>query len=481
MEIDYRQILLLSIAVIVPVVLLWTKRERLLLGWVVLTMFLQVFDTAVITNLPAGRVVGLIYVPLALSQVREWLRVRPARAWAINFAYLILLGLLFGWAWPWPDITMTRPFTLASQGRSIIYLVRLMSDVSLIIFIAKQLRKPGAIYYLARTLALATTLSALAGLIHLLTSVDLYYLIAGMGEQVLRMNRVRGLSPEPRALGLCCAYGVMVLLLGRRKLFRTWGVLLPINLAGLLLTYSTSSLALLVVGVVTASFFFSNRERGAVMAVLLILAVLIMGTQLYAPRQIESAIDTIQLRLDPDYKLAGIPPGNLGQEIAYRLDVFDASALLFLLEEPLYALIGTGPGLISLPASYHVPPGTYSLIWTPEIGINNLPSHGLLMEVSNSGLIGLVLWLLQVFSCWAALRDATARLRDPAERAEWNLAYSLFLIGVVFYVVQASSSPVWSVILAIGWTASKAVQEVMAKAEQRTTKIILSPQGTQTA
>jgi hypothetical protein len=481
MEADFRQLLLLAIAVVVPVVLLWTKRERLLLGWVCITFFVQIFDTAVVTNLPAGRVVGLLYAPFALSQVREWLQVRPVRFWAINFCYLLLLGLLFGWLWPWPDITMTRPFSLTSQGRSIVYLVRLLSDISLAVFIANQLKRPGTVYYLARALVLGATLTALVGVSYLFIKVDWYFLITGIGEQAARINRARGLSLEPRALGLCCAYGTMILLLGRSKLFKGWLILLLINLVALLITYSTSSLALLVAGIFSASFFFSNRERGVVAAVTLLLAMLVVGATMYAPEQVQQATDTIQLRLDPDYKLAGIPPGNIGQEIAYRLDVFDASALLFLLEEPLYALTGTGPGLVSLPASYHVPPGLYSFIWTTETGINNLPSHGLLVEVSNSGLLGLILWLAQVISCWAALRYATARLRDPVEKLEWTFAHSLFLMGIVFYLVQVSSSPVWSVILAIGWTVSRAVQEITVKAEQSATNVILPQRGTQTA
>jgi hypothetical protein len=177
------------------------------------------------------------------------------------------------------------------------------------------------------------------------------------------------------------------------------------------------------------------------------------------PERVQYAIDTLQLRLDPDYKLAGIPPGNLGQEIAYRLDVFDACALLFLLDEPLYALIGAGPGLVSLPASYYVPPGVYSLIWTAEVGINSLPFHGVLLEVSNSGAIGLFLWFAQVFSCWGALRYLHTRFGRADERSEWTFAYALFIIGAVFYMVQVSSSPVWSVFLGIGWVATKTAAE----------------------
>lgn len=459
MEIDVRQAMLLAIAATVPIALFRMKRERLLLGWVCATMFVQIFDTTILTNLPTGRIVGLIYLPAALRQAREWLRLKPVRALALNLIYLLILGALFGWLWPWPDITNARPFTLTAPGRSIVYSVRLFSDLSLAVFIANQLRRPGALRYIGRAMVIGATVTGVAGIAYLFLKVDLYYPLTGIGEHAFYIDRPRGLSIEPRALGLSCAYGVMVLLLGRKQLFRMWPALLVINLTGLLITYSASSYVLLGAGALTASLFFSNRERAVAAATLLLAVAITAGAIIYTPERVQYAIDTLQLRLDPDYKLAGIPPGNLGQEIAYRLDVFDACALLFLLDEPLYALIGAGPGLVSLPASYYVPPGVYSLIWTAEVGINSLPFHGVLLEVSNSGAFGLFLWFAQVFSCWGALRYLHTKFGRADEKSEWTFAYALFIIGAVFYMVQVSSSPVWSVFLGIGWVATKTAAE----------------------
>jgi hypothetical protein len=471
MEVDIRQVALVAIAVIVPIILLWTKRERWLLGWVCVTFFLQIFDTVIITNLPAGRIVGLLYLPVALKQLKEWSRLKPVKAWAINYIYLLVLAVFFGLIWPWPDITLARPFTLTAPGRGLIYSVRLLSDLSLTIFIANQIRRPGSLLYLGRAMVLGSTMTAVVGLCYFVSKIDLYYLITGLGEQGLKIERARGLSIEPRALGLACAYGIMILLLGRKRLFKPWIALVFLNLAGLMITYSASSLALLVSGVISAGLFFTNRERGTVILTLALAGLLVFGASLYMPNQFQSAIETIRLRLDPDYKLSDMPPGDFGQEVAYRLDVFDACALLFLLDEPLYALIGAGPGMVSLPASYYVPPGLYSFIWNPSIGINSPPSHGLLLELTNSGLPGLIIWFVQVISCLSALRYILLRLRDHNERAEWKFGYSLFLIGSVFYLVQVSSSPVWSLFLAIGWVACQAAREEMAESngnEQRT-------------
>lgn len=465
------QIILLMIAVGVPLVMFRVKRHKLLLVWVCVTLFVQLFDTTVLTNLPAPRIVGLMYLPTAIKAFREWFGLKPVKAWLVSYLYLLILGVIFGFLWPWPDTTMMRPYTLTAPGRTIVYSIRLISDVSLTIFIAGQLREAGNLYLLGRALVAGATLSALAGLLTFFTGFDLVYAITDFEEQFLTAERAHGLSAEPRGLGLACAYGLMILLIGQKRLFKFWPVLLLINLAGLLSTVSTSALALMMTGIVTGWVFFSNRTRGAILALVLVAVILLFGASVFLPSQFESAVHTVQLRIDPSYKLNGIPPGSFGQEIAYRLDVFDASAMLFLLDEPFYALLGTGPGLVSLPGSLHVPPGLYSAIWTPEVGINSPPFHGILLEISNGGLLGVTLWLFQVIACWMALRFLANRRNGSAQAEEWSFAWAVFLIGTVFYLVQISISPVWSVLLAIGWAGAKLAMEYQnpAKSEARET------------
>lgn len=463
MDDSLKQIVLLFIASTVPVLLLLLKRQRLLLAWVGFTLFVHLFDTTIYTNLPAGRLVGLVFLPTAFLKLRGWFSETPVKAWVVSYLYLIVLAVIFGFINPWPDSTLARPFSLTAPGKSIVYSVRLLSDFSLALFIADQLRTPGSLKYLLRAMVWGATATALAGVFYLINSFDLYYFITGLGEQILNIDRARGLSLEPRAMGLACAYGVMVLILGRTAISKYWAALLLVNLTGLMISYSASSFVLLLVGIVIASIFFSNRERALVGIAITMIVVLIIGAAIYAPEQLDYAITTLELRLDPEYKLAGIPAGSIGQEIAYRLDVFDASALLFLLDQPVYALTGTGPGLVALPASYYVPPGLYSVIWTPSIGINSPPSHGLLLEISNGGIVGFLLWILQIVVCWQSLNFAIVRIKDPIIKSEWKLAASLFLIGSVFYLIQVSSSPVWSVFLAIGWVSSRVVSEYKSR------------------
>ncbi len=460
METDVRELILFLIALAVPLVLFKLNQQRALLGWVCLTLFVQIFDTSLLTNLPAGRIVGLIYLPKAMADLSNWVKLGPVKTWLINYGYLMLLGVAFGFLWPWPDSTLMRPFSLTAPGRTLIYSARLLSDFALGIFVARQIIEPGAIIVVARSLVLGAVISAATGFLYLATGFDLAYAINGFDNPLLTAERAHGLSAEPRGLGLACAYGLMILLVGQGKLFRLWPIMVIITLAALFATSSTSALALLVAGLLAGWVFFSNRTRWAIAFSVISAFLIIVAASVFWPAQYEAAAGVIGARIDPGMKLAGIPPGTLGQEIAYRLDVFDASALLFMIDQPLYALIGTGPGLVSLPASLYVPPGLYSAIWTPVVGVNSPPFHGILLEVANSGALGLALWFVQMILCWSALRWLSRRKHLTNGSEEWDLGWAIFLIGAVFYLVQVSISPVWSVMLGIGWAAARTVSDL---------------------
>ena len=191
MENDPRQIILFLIAFFVPLILIRLKRNRLLLGWVCFTFFVQIFDTIMLTNLPTGRIVGLLYLPRAISQLRELSRLTPVKAWLANYGLLLALGILFGFIFPWPDTTYTRPFTLTAPGRTIIYSARLLTDLSLAVFIASEIRRVNSLTWIGKSLVAGSTISALAGIFHFLTKIDLYFIITGLGEQILYLGRSR--------------------------------------------------------------------------------------------------------------------------------------------------------------------------------------------------------------------------------------------------------------------------------------------------
>jgi hypothetical protein len=447
-----QQPVLLAIAILVPFSLLALGHKKALLGWVCVTLFVQVFDTTTITNLPAGRIVGLLYVPVAIVSVQKWLSVKPVTAWAIDFLYLVLLGIAFGFLWPWSDGFGERLFTQTSSGRSIIYLGRSVADFSLAMFVVSELSRPNSLYYLRNALVAGSTLTALFSLASLIVGVDFYHLFTGLSIDFSGLERGRGLCYEPRGLGLACVYGLILMIPFSKRALTWWGLLL-VNLLGLLISGSTSALALFVAGLMGLALLMESRERLLYMRIAATFAICALVIAAAFPSRSQKTIDNVRFRLEIGDKFGDAVPENFAEAIAFHMDVFDASSFLFLMREPLYLLIGTGPGMVSLPASDHIPPGLMSSIYS-ETGLNSLPTHGLLLQVANGGILSLGLWLWQIVACWNAIGALCVSRVHAEEINQWKLGRLLFGLGAVAYVVQLSVSPVWAVLWAVGVAAS---------------------------
>ena len=473
---DPRQVALLGIAIIVPCTLFLMGRTRLLLGWVCITLFVQIFDSNV--NFVPGRIVGFLYMPYALLTARNWLRLLPVKAWLWGFLYLLILGIAFGFIWPWPDTTGSRALPLTPQGRTIIYLLRMMSTASLAVFIANELRKPGTLLYLGKMMVVGTSLTATFGVISSATNFDFFTLITGFRPDI-GSARARGLSIEPRILGGACVYGIMILLLLRKsKLSITWSSLrwcglIVIHLASLLLTASTSALALFLMGLLVGGLFFPARARLMVIGVAVTSVMGVTLFQVLMTDRFAFAVGQVHSRLEPeDSRLGGVKPTNIGQAIAFQMDIFDACAALFLYDQPLYAMVGTGPGLVTLPGSSYVPPGRFSDIWSPDVGINSPPTSGFLLELSNGGIIALTLWIVQVIACHSALRLLATNQVPTDDPEGWRFAHAFFLMGSAFYLMQVGFSPRAAVLLGIGWAASRIVAERRQQAHRVASPVV---------
>lgn len=451
---NLQQLLLLVIALAIPSILFALGKKKWVLAWVCITMFVHIFDTQLVTNLAAGRLVGLLYLPVAIASYRSWLPLKPAKAYLVNFVYLLLLGILFGFIFPWVDTTGQRPFTLTAPGRVIVYFIRTLADLSLTIFIFHELKKPGRLLFIARMLIVGSVLTASFGAISLFKAdLDFYNLITGLRYiNLVVMARSRGLSFEPRGLGMACVYGILILLIYPSRLSVKKIFALATCTLGFVAAFSTSSLALLAGGI--ASSWYRLPQRARITVSIGIIVCTLFGSVSYNlfPTRLGTGIDNILVRVVPSKRLerlGGVSPKNFAETIAFQMDGFDASALLFLANHPIYAITGTGPTMVYLPASNYLLPGAYTAAYR-DVGINSPPTLGLLLELANSGILGIVLWFVQVLSCYGALYTLSKRQKTPM----WKMGRTFFLIGTIFYLIQVSqTSPIWNLILAIGWIA----------------------------
>lgn len=452
-ELEPRQLFLFAVALFVPLYLIVMHSERWLLAWVCVTAGINIFDTTIFVNMVAGRIVGLLLIPQALRSLPLMIRVKPAQAVVVGYVYLILTGVVFGFLSPWSDGGLIRAFNQIAPGRTVIYLGRTAADISISFFIARQVIKRKCTDEVVRFLLFGTSIAALGGILEFASAADLYNIITGLSPFQDEF-RVRGFNYEPRGLGLMVVYGfTLAILIWSRR--RTWTIsgLAVLHAAALFMTSSTSALVALGAGVFGFNLF-DKRARKATAGVLLLSTLFCGCLAVSGNSYIAYFIEHSRLRLSGER--SDMPSPNLIQNLANRMEIFDGPALLFLASNPSYLLSGTGPGLVHLPATAYVSQNALSA-WTIDTGINSIPTMGLLLEVSNMGVIGLLLWLIICVSSFHAF-SRLARYH-PDEREKWLTMRAAFTIGAAIYSVQTSPySMIWPIFVGTGIAAAHLVR-----------------------
>jgi membrane-bound metal-dependent hydrolase YbcI (DUF457 family) len=455
---DVRQLSLLMIVFAVPVFLMLMRRETLLVKWICLTVAVDIFAPKLVVNLPAARVAGLLLLPSTLLGLGATLRSRAGKALVARYLYLVLLGIVFGFVFPWPSAGFLRSATQVAPGRTVVYLIRSAADVGLVLFIAQHLVKTRRPDRLVEYGVVSTSIAALGGVFQFLTRIDPYDWVTGL-RLIDVEDRMRGFNNEPRGLGLVAASGfVLSLLLYSHRRSLKWLAVAMLHGLGVFLTVSTSSLFAGGVGLF-ALFMTRKRVVGLLVAVGCALAVLLL--LLPASRVTAGWLETwdynVQLRLTSDKPRS--TPGSRLERFALRMDIFDASALLFLVPKPTYLVVGAGPGLVGLPATEYVPKASiFDWAWQQGAGLNTVPHMGLLRELSDAGALGLVLLFVFFLSGRRALLEL-----GKAERGSdgpWSIGGNAFFVATAIYLIQASSvSAVWPIFLGIGLAAARILQE----------------------
>jgi hypothetical protein len=444
-------ILWLVAAVAIPVGLMATRHDRGLLVWVVLLTFTDIGIVRSAVNVPALTIAGLVLLPHVLGVVRASLR-SPALQWAgAHLLWLVFLGLAFGLAYPWPD-DLGRPFNLQAEGRTLFYLTREIAAFSVAVFVGQQIAKDRSPAFLLRLLVLIVTATSVVAIAEFATGVSYYVaLTEGQMAPTYWNLRVRGLNFEPRGLALVIAHAVLIALLSLAFHHRVRLALasLATSTAALFLSASTSGLVAVAAGVGSVALA-QRRVRRALVRAAIVMA-LIGGAAAWTQQDRVEEFRRLLVERVGSTNRFGTADGWF-QQVAYRMEIFDSSAVLFLAANPIYALTGTGPGLVPIPSSPYMPITPYTEMYVLP-GLNSPPTMGWLLELSNGGVVGVLLWIGFVLASAPALRRF---VRQPeGDRAAWAVAYWTFLGSAAIYSVAGgfTASP-WSVMMGLGLGAS---------------------------
>ncbi|HEY8259119.1 MAG TPA: hypothetical protein VIG08_15790 [Gemmatimonadales bacterium] len=450
---DWRGYVILAISLGVPLALLLHRREKELFAWLCLTVGVNIFDARVGINFPAARLVGLLvipFLPLGAFDFQSLIRTRPMRILLIGTAYLAILGIVYGFIYPWPNVGFLRPWVQSAQGRVLIYAARLLSDFGIILLVARQLLRGTRPHEVMRLLLIGTSAAVVGALVEFVTNVQVYQLLTGFPINEIG-GRVRGLNFEPRGLGLTMVQGGFIAFLWSRvKRSRFLAMLAAAHFVVLVLAVSASALIAAAAGWLCLVIFERRVRRpllgaGALAAGAFVLLLLVGPdlplTQIWSTSLAERF--TVRQAVD----LATRTPIEV---FARFLDIFDYTAFMVLTSSPLAAIIGVGPGLVMLPGSAFIPedPRWAWVVETNE-GITSLPLMGVLLEWANGGIVMLVFWVLFVVACSRAL--ATMAELEPEHADSWWLGRAAFVVIAGTYLVQASPiSAIWPLFMGIG-------------------------------
>jgi hypothetical protein len=450
---DWRGLVILAIGLGVPLALLLHRREKDLLAWLCITVGVNVFDARVGLNFAAARLVGLLvlpFLPLGAFEFERLLRTRPMRILLAGFVYLAMLGVVYGFLYPWPDAGYLRPFAVTAPGRVLVYTIRLLSDFGIMMLVARRVMRGTLPHELLRLVLIGTSIAVLGGIAEYVTHIQLYQVLTGFPINEIP-GRVRGLNFEPRGLGLTMVQGGFIAFLWGRHLRSRFALALAVaHLLVLLLSVSASALVAAAFGWLCLVVF----ERKARLPLLGFGAVAGCG-------------GALALLLGKDLPLGASWATNLAQrfsigqalDVATRtpievfarfLDIFDYTAFMALTSDPLIMLIGAGPGLVMLPGSNFIPSDPrWSWVVLTNEGITSPPTMGLLLEWSNGGIPIVLLWLAFAVACSRAL-SAMARV-DAQHADSWRLGRGAFVVIAGTYLVQASPiSALWPVLMGLG-------------------------------
>ena len=441
------QVLLFVTIVAVPVWLMATRNGPLLLTWIILVTCLDVFNAKAAVNISAASMTGLLLTPYSARMLFAF-RKSPVVAWiAAHYAYLVVLGLIFGLAFPWAD-TLGRPLNLRSEGRTVLYLMRETAALSIAVFVAQQVAKAGRPDRVLNGILFAACATSAFAVLEYVTGIS-YYLL--LNEGVLAPTywnfRVRGLNFEPRGLGLVGAHALVIGILFIASRRRVWSTAVTLATTGLAMLLGASTSGMIAAAAGASTVWLSHRRVRRYVARALIVAAIGLGAIAAVQSERIGALRfLLSERVGSTVRYGAA--SNWFEEVVYRMEVFDTSAALFMAAHPLYLFIGTGPGLVSIPASPFMPVTSYTHLYV-ETGLNSPPTMGLLLELANGGLVALVLWFGFVISAGRSLKWLVQH--GTTDSRSWSIARWSFAAAATIYLLAAGFlSSLWPLFAGLG-------------------------------
>ena len=427
------QIILITFSLLFPFFLALRKNEKALIYWITIIIVVDIFNSQYFLNLSAIKLCSLALFPFSIKYLKEAASSKSSFCLLLFLTLTASLGVYFGHIAPWEDTTLARSFKDLPPMRVILHTGSLLLEVHLAVALGLRLKKRQNFKFLISALSHSFAFMILGALIELIFHIDLYHLFT-QGRAYLDPNRLRGFNYEPRGLAQASAYALLLSPLISSKIFRLFIITFSIIL-GFVYTMSVTGFVTLIMGLLIAIpfYFLTNRDheqRNKSIKVVALSTIILIGLTALTFSLNQKLRNKFYYHLiDRAYI---IQPGSL----VSKLEVFDAASMNFLLQNKSYLWLGTGPGLIYLPASPYIIERDKK-IWGDHF--NALPHMGALLIIANTGLIGFTLWLLFIFFGFKVNWNYWKKYpTDPVTRQRlylYTLTMLLYFLQIRYFVL----------------------------------------------
>lgn len=367
-------------------------------GIVAIILFSLMNDLIVFSfgfSLPIHYLISLIYTPILVFYFRKinynlFKYIFPIY---IEFYYLIVLAIVFGFFFPWEDSQdLLRSWSQKSSGRAVVQTLRLFAEINLILLIIYFLKSKRIDFNKIINLIVVTFL-----ITFLITVTDFYFnnqlKTIFFSDARLVEARFSGFNGEPRAFGRICGLTFIVLFAVKNyiKNKKAYKLVIVCSFVGVLLSLSASSILMTLLGMMVY-IIFSGKMKIVIVSIpiFFISYHFLMQNELFKKETLYKIETTLneEDNFSQKEKVNSYEPDFFSQ-----FEIFDRAALNFFYFNREYILFGTGPNLISIPSSKYL---TETNANEYENRIDSVPHSFLINLLARSGLIGVLLWLIYI-------------------------------------------------------------------------------------
>jgi hypothetical protein len=405
------------------------KSYALVCSIMIFAMCNDLFQIVVGTDMNIAYMLSIFALPIIIWNFKLLLRT-PFKFLFQEYIYLIILGVVFGLLIPWQSYEdIHRSWSQKALGRTTFQLVKFFADFLNCLFWFVMIRtKKVNFNTFNKIVSYSIIFTVFVGILDLFIFKNQIKNFLFSDANLLRVNdRFTSFNGEPRGIGRTCVYiSIMLFYLriycNQKTLLNM--VALFVAQLGLILSLSASAILLDLLIILIIILHQPGKLKYAYLLVgsfiISVLYIYLNESQIFREKTLSKLEMVLSMEGRENYRYRD----NINEPKIFKsFEVFDRAALNFLYFNPVYLIIGTGPNLISIPASDYI--DTYSAkIYGKRI--DSVPHSGFVNILARSGIIGLLLFLLMLF-----------RIFSYKKLAYGN--YLLLLLGLLAYFLVADN------------------------------------------